>query len=325
MNAERIDKIKKILLGIKWQLKYLSFALLHRSEKISQMPNRVIFFSKCRSGCLIMRGEAIANELKKMGVETLVAEKKLPKDLSNKDIILFIKDLHYKDLVFAKRRGAKIIYDIEDSFFYPFHLTFEPYFCDGILFPNEKMLSDYKKKTEKAICTSIYHNWDPRFKGVESPRGKRAFNIGYFGIFPEKNAINYKELHVVDLGHDFEKHLRTGKRYPFHYSCRDNKDKEFKYKPHTKIATASICNSILITSKDFSSVEILGENYPFYLTNNLDDDIKMINKMKKSYNRGELAIWFDKMKKISELLSPNSVAKQYLNYLKKFNLEIKYE
>ena len=52
-------------------------------------------------------------------------------------------------------------------------------------------------------------------------------------------------------------------RFNCHLSVREP-GREFLYKPNCKVSTAAACEANLITTRDLTTVELLGEDYPYY-------------------------------------------------------------
>ena len=96
---------------------------------------------------------------------------------------------------------------------------------------------------------------------------------------------------------------------------------EFLYKPSTKVATASAIGANIITSRDSSVVELLGENYPYLTNTDFQSVIKTLDYAKKTFGK---KVWKDAlktMKKVKKKTDINNVVKGYINIMKELSVK----
>ena len=181
---------------------------------------------------------------------------------------------------------------------------------DHIICNNTHILNLYREICPKLHYTTIYHEYDMRFKPEYNPRDMVVY-IGSLGkssltnmicmthnivvITPDNSFINNNHtcIHI-----DYIKHNTT--YYHLHTA--------------TKLATALCFNSIFITNRVPVYVELLGTDYEFYINDDLSDLAKIINKAKhyiahsEQYNN-----YIEKVKLIKKKLWYKNVINDYAN------------
>jgi hypothetical protein len=99
-----------------------------------------------------------------------------------------------------------------------------------------------------------------------------------------------------------------------HFSHRGSDTIDFYLKPGTKLATASATNSVFITSKDSSVVDILGEDYPLYIDGDTVKTNKLISHIEEEYNRGNHEQYLNLITSIRPLLDIDVIYTKYINF-----------
>lgn len=272
---------------------------------------RIIIYARSKCGSTDVRGLQICDELRKKGYNARTCVGKIDINIKKSDLVIFLKCFPINKIIPIKHKGCRVVYDIIDAY-NPFLLFAESKFFDAIIFPNKKMLQDLNfLKRKKIIFKVINHHIDPRFsKKIPS---KREFAIGYFGIGKERNAIfhNYfKELKLYEKFNDFPVY---GPKIPFHYSMRNPNTREFMYKPSTKVGTAAACGSALITSREPTPIDLLGNDYPYFVDFDCNEVKKIINFARKTYKKEAWKKAMKKMKKVKRELDIKNIIKEYIS------------
>jgi len=171
-------------------------------------------------------------------------------------VLVFVKRADFKDLVTARARGNRCVLDVQDQVVFR-HWISHWFLYHGFIFRNRRQLQRFG--TRRALCRTIYQHWDPKYGTHEA--GDERLAVGYLGT--RRSISLWGEIPGVEfVGPDgwFER----ARALNAHLCLRENQ-REWLYKPNAKVATAAACEAVLLTTPDCSSVEMLGEDYPFYM------------------------------------------------------------
>lgn len=173
-------------------------------------------------------------------------------------ILVFVKRADLLHLLAARRAGNRCVLDVQDQLVFRRWISHWPLY-HGFIFRNRRQLEDYAGWNRRALARTIYHHWDPRYRTHRvSEDSLRAAYFGTRRSLPELWG-RIPGLDFVGPGDWFER----AREFNAHLSLR-KPGREWRYKPNAKVATAAACGAVLLTTRDCSSVEMLGEDYPFY-------------------------------------------------------------
>lgn len=138
---------------------------------------------------------------------------------------------------------------------------------DGFVFPNSKYVEMIPVLKDKVIKI-IPHHFDTRLENLNFSKSKNL-NIGYFGS-------RYQDVYLQSPPPELDLHFNPNvdelkqliQNYNVHFSHRSPNIKDFYLKPATKLALASLSNAVFLTSKDYSVMEFLPEDYPLFIDEN---------------------------------------------------------
>ena len=275
--------------------------------------------------------------------------------LISNNIIIFVKFFpQNKEILFELSLNNKLFWWIEDNF--NLELYFYARFFSEIIFPTEYMLEfiknnlgkknnyeDYNELLKnmavflsslntidpnKTNFTCIRDHWDPRLKDLldtDNLVKSKQPTICYIGC----NENDLIQSNIIDKftspPHDFtvdyndENFVRKIGQYSYHFSVRDSDTLDYYFKMNAKISTASFFNSPIITTKDKCVLELVGENYPYYIENMESDTIrKTIIFALENYKTDIWENTTNIMKKVKEETSIENVCKEYSKILKKY-------
>src|SRR6185295_9266247 len=170
-------------------------------------------------------------------------------------ILVFIKTSKVHHLWAARRRGNRTVLDVQDTVVFKRRIK-NRWLFDGLIFKNRRQLEDFG--SPKNLGRVIYHQWDPRYTLNRVADG--PFRAAYLGLersFPLGGKIPGVDFYCDDY---FVRALD----YNCHLSYRPP-GRDFLYKPNCKVSTAAGCDANLVTTRDESTIEFLGEDYPFYI------------------------------------------------------------
>lgn len=285
-----------------------------------------------------MRGGQISNKLigSYEGL-TLAAQQHID---SNK-IVIILKDWAHnlKALEFLKRNGNKILLDVIDWLdvdkyhpnlninepnFFP-HL-YKEYF-DGYIVNNSRMKNWWQRNMDNDINKPIFiipHHWDERFSKLPEHKYEHVpyfYYLGYRG-HENQNCLYVEKLLNDGLLYDD----RQGSRYfadkpvdGCQISIRKEGSWEYCFKPCTKLSIAASMESVMITTYDWSVMDILPSNYPYLLlSTEYEDVVNMFKKVKETYNTSEWFLAKNMMEHVKNHSSIDYIASLYTQIEKHF-------
>ena len=253
-----------------------------QEKNISQTlkETKVFFVTKSASyGSAGMRGTQISNYLNLLGVNSeSVPLKTLRERIHNgevvKDsIIVAIKWLSF-DCIETYFPNNKIIVDLVDKLGI-LRLKKKNRFqnLDGFIFPNKNALLELGKSFPKNIKKrEIYHHWLD-VHNIPKNTIQKVTYIGNRRNFPMNKQL-FKNL---DFALNPKTWIQEAYKREHHLSIRCSGRSSFKYKPNTKLSLAAGTDSYIILTRDNSHIELLPEDYPFFVEYEQNKIQKMID------------------------------------------------
>jgi hypothetical protein len=175
-------------------------------------------------------------------------------------------------------------------------------------------------KTEEILPNvrhlTIPHQWDIDNENLSLPKTKNtniATYIGGLGGF--QLDVNKLEGYVDVYDNPLDGNNQQSK-YTIHTSFRANNTLDYFYKPSTKLAVASTFGAILLTSREQSVVDIVGESYEFYIAN--EDDLISKMDLIRGMSSKQINHYIDNMKNVKEYLSPKQTSNRYNELIKNY-------
>lgn len=214
------------------------------------------------------------------------------------------------------RRDNIIIPDILDSFCWHqynpiFNKTLIPFFneVDGLIVYSEQVRQILLQNTNIKQIYKIPHAFNRKYSHMKSAHsltqiGKRA---SYIGVRNGLQLDHRKLDKFVYMNFDFEE-IDQNLNFPVHISYRSSNSLEHIFKPATKLATSVGAGSKLITSKDSSVVELLGEAYPLYIKE-AEDLYALLNDL---YSDRHQAFNAANNSHLFNFLSPRNIANKFI-------------
>jgi hypothetical protein len=216
-------------------------------------------------------------------------------------ILVFIKTSRLDHLLRARARGHRLVLDVQDTIVFKRRIK-NRWLYDALIFKSRRQLADFGR-AEKPDRV-IYHQWDPRYAANQAPRDRLA--LGYLGD-PRSLAV-WGELPEVEyVQHGL---FAAAPRFNCHLSIREP-GRDFLYKPNCKVSTAAACEANLITTRDLTSVELLGEDYPYYCEPERGSILDAIERARFSFGSPEWRLGLERMRAVRELTRMDRVLDEY--------------
>jgi len=268
----------------------------------------VLFVKYFDKGSTILGGEQVATALCERGVESrTIAAGEL--DGVRGAILVFIKKGRLDHLLAARRRGNVSILDVQDTLALKRRLKNHLLF-DGVIYRSQKPLDDYGRPGKRNA--RIYLQWNPNYRPNEV--GAREFRLAYLG--DPRSFAHWDRLPGVPCISE-EHFFAEAVRYNCHISIRVPR-REALYKPTCKVATAAACEANLITTRDAASVEVLGEDYPYYTGADPESINRVIAYARETFGGPVWERGLAKMREVRESHRLERVVDQYERYLEGF-------
>jgi hypothetical protein len=219
-------------------------------------------------------------------------------------VLVFIKTSRLDHLLLAKARGNQLAIDVQDTVVFKRRIKNRRLF-DSLIFKSQRQLDDFGRPDRPdGADRIIYHQWDPRYVVNQAPRDRMA--LGYLGL--ARSLTHWGQL--PDVEYCDGDYFVAGLRYNCHLSVREP-GREFLYKPNCKVSTAAACDANLITTRDLTTVELLGEDYPFYCEPERESILAAIERARAAFGSPVWQRGLDRMRQVRELTGMESVLDEY--------------
>jgi hypothetical protein len=216
-------------------------------------------------------------------------------------ILVFIKTSRLDHLLRARARGNRLALDVQDTVVFKRRIK-NLWLYDALILKNQRQLADFGRPG-RADCV-IYHQWDPRYSVNQAPRDR--FALAYLGL--SRSLALWGRLPGVEYVDDG--YFEAAKRFNCHLSIREP-GREFLYKPNCKVSTAAACEANLITTRDAVTVELLGEDYPYYCEPERGSILDTIERARASFGSPEWHRGLERMRQVRELTRIDRVLDDY--------------
>jgi len=242
-------------------------------------------------------------------------------------IIVFVGEplhiVNHQMLETLNKNNNVLIYDVIDNFCFD-HTN---------IFSNSNLIDSYsyldviihtnsysKIKAEEYLINVkhiiIPHQWDIDNEDLLIPNTINIEIASYIGGLSGFQLDKNKLVGYVDVFDNTLNGNNQHTEYNIHSSFRANNTLDYLYKPCTKLAVASCFGAILLTSREESVVDIVGESYEFYINN--EDEFKKKMDWIRGMSINQINHYRDNMKNIKEYLSPKQTAERYNDLIQQY-------
>lgn len=216
-------------------------------------------------------------------------------------ILIFIKTSRIDHLLLARKLGNRTVLDVQDTVVFKRWIK-NRWAFDSLLLKSRRQLADYGR--EGKLDRVIYHHCDERYRPNSAPRDR--LRLGYLGL-PRSYELWGSIPNVECVADDW---FNAASRFNCHLSIR-RPGREFLYKPNCKVSTAAICEANLITTRDVTTVELLGEDYPYYCEPTRASILAAIDKAQATLGTSEWDRGLERMRTVRALTSLDRVVSEY--------------
>ena len=292
------------------------------------MADVIKFLTSSLNGSSVMRGEQMSAMMMHVGYKSECIKLDGENHKSIKGAIcVVVKSCEPAILDDLRKQDNDIIYDVVDKFSRKEapHETMGVAFADGIIATHKQVVDYFSPLFGNAKVAVIPHAYDPRFEIRTAENGFDAFpqrfRLGYLG---QSFNHHFKEIADVLPVYDPKTGFEYGGMFTCHYSVRDINTIDALFKPATKASTAAACGANIITTRDPAVVDLIGEDYPFYVDEFTHKEVA--DTIKRAYKNFDKEMWFDGLDIMAALkrrTSIDRVAEDYIDFLAEFGLEKK--
>lgn len=219
-----------------------------------------------------------------------------------RDRVVFVKESDRGLVEDAKERGNVVIYDPLDRFCYKDKTVDFGDLVDIVIVPNRQCADFYAPVFQKARYALIPHQWDARLT-ASAPQDK--CRPGYIG--KPFNCIEEWRGDRVTVSPEM---LAAAPLFNLHLSVNQRDAKSVLLKPATKIATASAVLANVVSRRDPSALELLGDDYP-YLIGATESTTDAIRRARLDFGSATWRRSRDTMRLVRERLSIDAIASLY--------------
>ena len=245
----------------------------------------------------LLRGEHLAEAL---GVPMLFADL----GATRNDSVVFVKDADRGLALDAKDRGNRIILDVIDLHCYKQRTCPFADLVDVLIVPNHACIGWYAPIYPAARFAVIPHQWDHRIRGKAQ---QYRFSAGYIGKGFNCTVTDVPGVEKVFLS---DQQLAAAPRFNLHVALQPRGGLAPLLKPATKVSTASAVGANVLTYRDPSVVELLGDDYPFYVDVDTDQ-MTAIRMAREAFGGRDWKLGREKMKQVRERTSLEAIAALY--------------
>jgi hypothetical protein len=260
----------------------------------------VVFVKYYDKGSTVMGAHQIADGLQARGWP---ARAIYARELGavRQSIVVFIKTSRLDDLLLAKARGNRLVLDVQDTVVFKRRIK-NRWLFDALILKNSRQLADFGRPGRPDRL--IYHQWDPRYAPNRAPHDR--LTVAYLGLRRSFDLWGrLPGVACVDAGY-----MEAAKGFNCHLSIR-RRGREFLYKPNCKVSTAAACDANLITTRDVTAVDLLGEDYPYFCEPEPESILAAIERARASFGSSEWHQALDRLRAVRESTSLDRILDQY--------------
>ena len=254
----------------------------------------------------VVNSDFVSSELRGNHIAEALGARLLFADLggTRNDTVVFVKEADRGLVLDAKDRGNRIILDVIDFYCYKKRECVFADLVDVLIVPNRACIEWYAERFPAARFAVIPHQWDHRIRGKAQ---QYKFSAGYIGKGFNCTVTDVPGVEKVFLS---DQQLAAAPRFNLHVALQPRGGLAPLLKPATKVSTAAAVGANVLTYRDPSVVELLGDDYPFYAE--VDSaPMTLIRMACEAFGGREWSRGREKMKEVRERTSLQAIAGLY--------------
>tara|TARA_B100001123_G_scaffold448273_1_gene608608 strand:- start:719 stop:1624 length:906 start_codon:yes stop_codon:yes gene_type:complete len=246
-------------------------------------------------------------------------------------IIVFVKvldDSHNiteENLTILKNNNNMLVYDPTDWWCFCNQIPTSDMnnykYMDGLIAYNRGML--FNKELGKLSLFPnlkeyhiIEHHIDEKLWNEKGTMFEGRVSFGYLGTHESNSPILWN---IPGVGRITQWKIiaRATNLFNCQFSIRDEKTLGFYYKPGTKVIAAAGMDANMILTKDWSNVELLGDDYPYYVEHNEQSIWLMMEEVNRTFKKEKWKYAKSIMDKVRDDCNLESTLKKYIELFEK--------
>mgnify|MGYP003141923391 CR=1 FL=1 len=245
-------------------------------------------------------------------------------------IVVFIKTLEDKcniteeNLTILKNNNNILIYDPTD--WWCFHTEHEDpnrekyKYIDGLIAYSEPMIVHDQVGKKRVMpnlkaAAIIEHHIDEKLWNESGEMFDDRVSFGYLGSHQSNSPILWG---IPKIGRVTEWKMIVHAKHLFNcqFSIRKENTQGFCYKPGTKVIAAAGMGANMILTRDWSNVQLLGQDYPYYVEDTEESIWLMMEEVNKTFKKEKWNYAKSLMDRVRNSCNLNSTIDKYLDFFK---------
>jgi len=202
----------------------------------------------------------------------------------------------------------RLVLDVQDTVVFKKRIK-NRWLFDALIFKNGRQLADFGRPGRPDRV--IYHQWDPRYSPNQAPRDRMV--LGYLGSvrsLPDGWQLPEEAEFVEFEDSEPDRVFQGAPRFNAHLAVRQP-GRELLYKPNCKVSTAAACEAVLISTRDVTTMELLGEDYPFYCDLDPESVRATIERARSSFGSAEWEKALERLRAVRERTRFDRILDEY--------------
>lgn len=247
--------------------------------------------------------------------------------IKNSIVVIFKHIISDEEIDILKKNNNKIVIDVVDEFIRPNTDVLDLYDyskLDGMISRIKKVIDNYQFPLNLNVVY-IPHHWDIRLQ--DQLLQNKFINHKPALISNDLRDMPYLEylytnslvdFHTNFSFNSFNSYIDTFSKYDIHYNVRNTDSLAYKFKPATKLVTASAFNTPLITNYDWALHDLIPEDYPFLIKYPSIESISNMIKSISSISNSELNYTLEILKEVKSKTALVNLVSIYVDFFKQF-------
>jgi hypothetical protein len=254
----------------------------------------------CREkyGSSVMRGHQMAQALRTVcGMDVEVRESV---DGTRNGVVVFLKFATPQAITTAKANGNRVFIDVVDRLAYkiPIEEFLSLSMADGVICASSAAAGALLATNKNTHV--VLHHWDPALEEAQQRYQAYPYELrfGYIGM--SFNHKDWEHLAPIMPVYHPAAWVEMAPLFNCHFSVRDPRDALSRFKPATKLVTASaLANTCIVMAREAANLELMPSEYPYYVPEYTEEAVLMtLAKVCTTFNT---VVWWDAVRMMKEV------------------------